>query len=316
MATNVTVYDLENYPDNSKSVSIDLKTIVPVGGEGDEKWVLMFATNAYSDATERTAIQDSFVRDIKAGWCKSSGLVGVGGKYTIDSSSDTLGITIDAASTYYIVLETGTNLTGAAIASDMETKIRAIPDQGGFTDTTYVNSFRSASVTYLDGKFYIISGSVAQYYTGSDRTSVAVTASGVDTCYDTLGFNLQISSESVAGSAIKEVLITSNYTANTDTLSIATGTGVVSGNAMYITDGTNEDYFTAISGTTDTSVKVCTASNNSYTGISNSYTSGEAKVQVLIPGDPDNEPVPYYGTVDSVVRWGIKNITNQIDFSG
>ena len=33
---NVTVYDLENYPDNGKTVSVVLASLVPVGAEGDD----------------------------------------------------------------------------------------------------------------------------------------------------------------------------------------------------------------------------------------------------------------------------------------
>ena len=62
MATSVTVYDLENYPDNSKSMTLDHKAVVPVGEEGDEKWVLSFTTTAYSDNDDRTAISDLYIQ--------------------------------------------------------------------------------------------------------------------------------------------------------------------------------------------------------------------------------------------------------------
>lgn len=316
MATNVTVYDLDNYPDNSKTVSIDLKTVVPVGEEGDEKWVLQFYTSAYSDNTLRTAIPDIYVREIKAGWAKSSGLIGIGGKFTLGTSSNVLGIKIDnSSSVYYIELETGNNMTGAAIADDMEEKIRAIPDSYLFTDTEYTSAYRNASVEYKNGKFYIISGSMTPYYTGSDRSSVDVTASGSDTCLDVLGFNLMISSESIAGTSIREALVATNYTAGTSPLSIGTGTGVQAGNSIYITDGTNEDYFTAMSGTTDNSIVIATQGANGYDGISNSYTTISSKVQILAENDPDNSPLPYYTDIDAVVRWGIKCMANSIDFS-
>jgi len=316
MATNVTVYDLDNYPDNSKTVSIDLKTVVPVGEEGDEKWVLQFYTSAYSDNDARTAIPDIYVREIKAGWAKSSGLIGIGGKFTLDTSSHVLGIQIDNSSNvYYVELETGNNMTGAAIADDMEAKIRAIPDSYLFTDTEYTSSYRNASVEYKNGKFYIISGSMTPYYTGSEKSSVDVTASGSDTCIDVLGFNLMISSESIAGTSIRESLVGSNYTAGAGSLTIGAGTGVQAGNALYITDGINGDYFTAMSGTTDTNVVIATVGSNGYDGISNSYNAIESKVQLLVENDPDNSPLPYYTDIDAVVRWGIKCMANAIDFS-
>lgn len=316
MATNVTVYDLDNYPDNSKTVSIDLKTVVPVGEEGDEKWVLQFYTSAYSDNTARTSIPDIYVREIKAGWAKSSGLIGIGGKFTLGASSHTLGVQIDdSSSVYYIMLETGNNMTGAAIADDMEEKIRAIPDSYLFTDTEYTSAYKNASVEYKNGKFYIISGSMTPYYTGSNRSAVNVTSSGSDTCDEVLGFNLLISSESIAGTSIREALVGSNYTAGTSPLNIGAGTGVAEGTAIYITDGTNGDYFTAMSGTTDTSVVIATQGSNNFDGIANSYSAIDSKVQLLVENDPDNSPLPFYTDIDAVVRWGIKCMANAVDFS-
>lgn len=317
MAT-VTVYDLENYPDNSKTITTLLKSVVPVGAEGDEKWVVSFATTAYSDNTNRTAIQDIYIRNVRAGWLHSSGLVGTSGRFTIGSTSKTLGIKMDnVTNTYYIELDEGTNMTGDVIAADMETKIRAIPDgaQWQTEDDGYKMSYINATVVFEHNKFIIVAGSMAEYYTGSNKTAVDVTSSGVDTAYDNLGFNLSLSSEDMAGITLKETLITSSYTTDTTPLSIGDGTGVSAGNAVYITDGTNYDYFTALSGTTDTSIVVATESTNNFTGITHSYTSGEAKIQILSFGDPDLVPTPAYTTVDEIIRFGIKSITNQIDFS-
>lgn len=316
MATNVTVYDLDNYPDNSKTVSIDLKTVVPVGEEGDEKWVLQFYTSAYSDNINRTVIPDIYVRDIIAGWAKSSGLIGVGGKFTITDSSKVLGIRIDnSTNIYYITLATGTNMTGAVIAEDIEAKVRAIPDSYLFTDSAYTSAYRNVSVEFNGGKFNIISGSMAPYYTGTERSSVDVTTSGVDTCPSVLGYNLMISSYNIAGISIREALVGANYTLDTSPLTVGAGTGISEGAAVYITDGINSDYFTALSGTTDTSVVVATSGTNGYAGINNNYTLIASKVQLLKENDPDNAPLPYYTDIDSTVRWGIKCMANAIDFS-
>lgn len=321
MATNVTVYDLESYPDNSKTVVVDQKTVVPVGYEGDEQWVLSFTTTAYSDNTSRTAIEDIYVREMKSGWIKSSGLVG--NIFTIGSSTKTLKVTMDKSTGYYIQLTEGTNLKGDAIAIDMETKVRAIPDSGAWNstaDSDYELSYRNASVEFEDGKFWIIAGSMERYYTGDDvaRSSVEVTYSGADTCYQVLGFDIPILSKTLAGVGVKEVLVASTYTAGATPLSINAGSGVVVGDALMITDGANVDYFTALSGTTDTSIVIATTGVEGYNGIANSYTvSGtlHAKVQILKEQDPDKVPSQYYYTIDGVIRYGIKCISNQIDFS-
>ena len=317
MAT-VSVYDLENYPDNSKTITVLLKSIVPIGAEGDEKWVVSFDTTAYSNNTNRTAIQDMYVRDIKAGWLNSSGLVGTSGKFTINETSKTLGIKIDnSANTYYIELDEGTNITGDALAADMETKIRAIPASGQWNsvDDGFKLAYKNASVEFEHNKFKIIAGSMSKYYNGSSRTSVAVTASGSDTAYVKLGFDLAMSSEIMAGVTLKEALVTSSYTADTTPLSVGAGTGIAAGSAVYITDGSNYDYFTALSGTTDTSIVVPTSVNNNYVGIANSYTASVSKIQVLSFGDPESGPAPAYEDVDDVIRFGIKSMCNQIDFS-
>lgn len=323
MAVNVTVYDLENYPDNSKTVTLDHKVVVPVGQEGDEKWVLSFTTTAYSDNTNRTAIQDVYVQEMKGGWLKSSGFVGTGGKFTISSSKDELKIKLDnsAGATggggyYTITLTSGTNLTGDAIAEDIETQIRALPDDAAWIsgDDVYKLSYMSCTVEYKDGRFWIISGTVSPYYTGASRSSVKIAKASTDTCYETLGFDLAVDSQTMAGISTKEALVATDYTTDTSPLVIGTGTGIVAGDCLMITDGTNTDYFTVISGT-ETSVEVATSGAHGYTGIANSYSKDVSKVQVLREQDPENEPVSYYEAVDDISRWGLKSIIQQIDFS-
>ena len=324
MAVTVTVYDLENYPDNSKTVTLDHRSVVPVGQEGDEKWVLSFTTTAYSDNDDRTEIQDIYVQETKGGWLKSSGFVGTGGKFTLTSSKYKLKIKLDNSAGasggggyYTITLTSGDNLTGDAIADDMETQIRALPVVVDWisVDDAYILAYMSASVEYKDGRFWIISGTVSPYYTGASRSSVKIAKSGSDTCYELLGFDLAVDSQTIAGTSIKEAMLTGDYTIHDTTVDIGTGTSVAVGDCLIITDGTNTDYFTALSGTTDTSVAVATDATYGYQGITNSYTSTETKVQILREQDPENEPVSYYETVDDVSRWGLKSITNQLDFS-
>ena len=318
MATNITVFDLENYPDNNKTVTVDVTKVTPVGSEGDEKWVMSFVTSAFSNNTNSTAIQDIYVQEIKTGWLKSSGLVGTGNNFDITASNKTLGIKIDATSGYYyIVLEEGVNIGGDTVAADMETKIRAVPDSGLWSSSDDELAYKNCSVEYTDGKFYIISGTVSPFYTGANRSSVKVTLSGSDTAHADLGFNLSIDSQSIASTAILESLVTSNYTADTSPVAISTLSAIGAGDAVAITDGTNTDYFTALSGTTSTSIVVATSVSGlgDYTGIANSYTASEAKIQILKLQDPDQSPAAIYDEVDEAMRWGIKSIVNQIDFS-
>jgi len=318
MATNVTVYDLDNYPDNSKTVTTDLKVLTPVGYEGDEQWVLSFITSGYSNNTDRTAIQDIYIRETKAGWYKSSGFTGTNGKFTLVSgTSNQLYVKMDASTySYKIELDAGINITGETIATDMQAKIRAIPDSTSWNtvDDGYALSYVNALVQYTGGKFWIVSGSIGKYYTGTSRTSVDVSKYSSNTCFETLGFDLGVSSEDVGSTSITEVLLASNYTAGAGTLSINSGLDAASGDCLVITDGINTDYFQAItiSGTT---ITVPVSGTNGFDSIVNSYIAGVSKVQVLRIQDPDQEPKAFHSTIDSVARFGISSISNQLDFS-
>ena len=318
MATSVTVYDLDNYPDNSKTISVDQKTLVPIGYEGDEQWVLSFTTTAYSNITSRTAIQDMYVREIIAGWAKSSGFTGSNGKFTLVSGiNNQLNIKLDNSTGavgnngyYTITLNPGVNITGVSVAHDMEDKIRTIVSGTGWNtaDTGYALSYLNAIVTWDGSKFWIVSGNIGKYYTGATRTSVKVAQYSTDVCYQTLGFDLGVTSEQIASISPKEVLLASNYTGGATSMIVGAGLGAVAKNCCAITDGVTTEYFQAltVSGTTLTMAS---------TAISGSYTSGTAKVQVLSLQDPDLVPAAYFSTVDSIIRFGISCLINQIDFS-
>jgi hypothetical protein len=327
MAINISTQDLLNYPGIVKTVTVDQSSIVPTGYEGDEQYVQKFSTTAYSDIATTTSIQAIYVTDFKTGWCKSSGFAGSGGKFSLDATHYKLNVKIDASTTtsgssvgdgYYEISlaynQDSTPVDGSAVAADMEEKIRAISLHT--EDTGFALSYLNASVEYQDGKFYIVSGSVGSYFSGDDRSSVKVMEAATNGCAAELGFNLPLDSETLAGIAIKESYITSNYTTNTTPLAIAAGTGVTAGDCLMITDGVNTDYFTAISGTTSTSVVVATSANNNYVGIANSYTTTSgARVQILRQQDPEGIPTMWYTNIDAIVRWGIKSMVNQIDYS-
>lgn len=324
MAINIDTQDLVNYPGTTKRVTLDQDSIVPTGEEGDEKYVLKFSTTAYSDNDNSTAIQDMYITNFKAGWCKSSGFAGSGGKYDLDSTHYNLKVKLDATvsgtdgSGYYtIALDYNvdeTPITGDAIAADMEEKIRALTMETA--DTGFSLSYINCSVYHQEGKFWIISGSAGSYYTGSNRSSVKVATASTNDCSTELGFNLELDSETLDAVAVREALLGSNYTTNTTPLTIGAGTGVAAGDSLMITDGTNTDYFTAISGTTDTSIVVATSGNNSYVGIANSYTTTSgALIQKLRRQDPEGRPTMWYTDIDAISRFGVKSIINQIDYS-
>jgi hypothetical protein len=323
MALNIDTQDLVNYPGTVKRVSIDVDSIVPAGYEGDEKIVMKSSTTAYSDNTARTAIQDIYTTSFKAGWCKSSGFAGSNGKFDLDATHYKLMVKMDNTVSgtdgdgYYEISlaynEDSTPIGGDAVAADMEEKIRALNMETA--DSGYSLSYLNASVEYQDGKFYIISGSMSQYYTGSNRSSVRVKAATSNDCSAELGFNMDMNSEQLASISAREAQLGANYTAGTSPLTIGAGTGVTAGDALMITDGTNTDYFTALAGTQPTSVVVAVSGTNQFDGITNSYTTSGTKVQILREQDPDGYPTMWYTDFDAIGRWAVKTLVNQIDYS-
>lgn len=330
MAIRIDTQDLDNYPGTIKVVTADQDSIVPAGYEGDEKYVLSFSTTAYSDNTNNTAIQTIYVTDFKAGWCKSSGFTGSNGRFALDATHNKMKIKTDATVSgadgsgwYEIELDhdEGALISGASVAEDMEEKIRAIAKTIHTADSGFTLAYKNASVEFNDSQFWIISGSVSKYYTGSSKTSVQVSAGSTNDCSAMLGFDLTTNSEDLQAVTVRETTLSSNYTADAPTLNVNSGLSVSVGDCLMITDGTNTDYFTAVSGTTETAIKVPTLSPNNYTGITHSYSysitaSGTGtKVQLLREQDPDASPTAYYTDIDAITRFGIKSMINQIDYS-
>ena len=328
MALNVDTQDLENWPGNVKRVTLDQSSLILTGEEGDEQYVLSFATSAYSDNTDRDSIPTIYTTTFKTGWCKSSGLTGMGGKFLLTSDAHKLKINIDSTTNsgtgneigdcFYILDLTidGAYTSGEIIADNIQAKIRDLAAGLNTTDTGLELSYLNASVKFKSGRFFITSGSVGEYFNGDERTSVTIGPVDGDGASALLGFNLSITSRAIDAISVKEVIVTSNYPGGTpERLSIGPGTGVEAGDCMMITDGLNKkDYFTALSGTTDILISLATIGDDSYKGITNEYTKEISKVQLLREQDPEVVPNMFHTTVDSICRHGIKSIINQIDY--
>ena len=323
MALTVYTQDLDNYPGISKRVSIDVASVIPVGEEGDEKIVMSVSTSAYSNNVSRTAIQDYYMTGFGSGWCKSSGFAGTANKFALDATHNKLKVKIDATisgsdgSGYYeieLYYET-TPLSGDTIAADMEDKIRALALNLNTADTGFRLAYKTTSVYYQDGKFWVVSGSLGTEYTGPYRSSVKIAAADTNDASTILGFNLAVDSETMAGLSIKETTLYSSYTGGTSPMLVTAGLGASEGKCFMITDGTNTEYFTALSGTIDSSIVVPVAGVNGFDGVVNTYNVSETKIQLLTAQDPDVKPSSYYTSVDDVVRQSIKRMIAQIDYS-
>jgi hypothetical protein len=325
MAINIDTLNIDDYPGITKRVVVDLEASTFTDSEGDEKYVINTSTTAYSDNTARTAIQDIYVREDAIGWCKSSGLVGAGGKFALDSDHCKLKVKIDNTvsgtdgdgyNTIVLAYDpNGLSLRGDVIAADMEDKIHAIVCTG--PDVGYQLAYRCASVEFKDNKFWVTSGNIGRYYTGQYRSSVKVIDATASGCAAILGFNLAVDSETMAGISVPEGLITTDYTANTTPLYISTGTGVNAGDCVMITDGINKDYFSALAvNGTRTQITVAVSGTNGFIGITNNYTAASGvKIQILKEQDPDSRPNSWCESVDDLIRYSVKNIIAEIDYS-
>ena len=331
MAVNVNVYDLQDNPDNNKTVTIDIKQVTPIGYEGDEQWVVSATTTAYSSIASRTAISDIYILEMKGGWAKSSGLVT--SPFTINANRK-LRLRMDAdiasgtdpkvQSGYWevtLAATTSGTATGDDIASDLETQIRALADNADM-DATYTLSYMNASVEFSEDKFKIIAGSIADSYTGGDRSAVDVyTGSSwlVDptSCTATLGFDLGTDTVALSDLGVKEVAVATTYSGGTD-LVVDSGLGSVSvGDAFYIANNTGqEEYFIADTASTETTIKVLTTDGNvlRMPDVA-TYPADTSKVQRISWNDPDALPTNYYSDVDAGVRWAVKSLANQIDYT-
>jgi len=322
MALNIDTQDLENYPGTTKRITVDIDSLVPYGYEGDEQIVLAISTTAYSNNVSRTAIQGLYITEGKSGWLKSSGFKGT--KFALDSTHNALRLKIDNTISgsssyggnygyYDIVLahSNGAYLTGEVVAADLESKIQAIPDSDDWNvaDDGYVMSYKNASVEFENGTLKIISGSISNYYTGINRSSIAVASGTINDCSELLGFDLVVSSETLAATTVREVLVTNNYTIGSTSLTIQTGTAAQQKESMAITDGTNTDYFLVDEIIGDSVITVASGS------ITHNYIADKAKIQVLRLQDPAAVPPAYHTSIDSLARYGLKYIVNQIDYS-
>ena len=316
MAKEVVVFDLDNMSSDPKIVKVDIGTLIQTRQEGEEKWLLKFYTYEYSDAELKSGIKSIYLDQLSSGWFKSSGLVNT--SYTITDQNDSLNVQIDGSiGIYTIVLEHGQGLKGSVVANDIKRKINAIPDSEDWIDGEDIIKFSYVNciVKYKDDKFYILSGSSGAY-SGSESSTIRVFKVSGDNAYNTLGFNLGISSEEINMYVVTETLLLVNYISDTDNLIIGPELVPSNGEVCYITDNVNEDYFVCLSGSIAGNIKVQTTANNSYIGIKHGFLAGETKIQLLKPNDPDFNPTNYTSSVDDMIKWGINSIANKIDYTG
>lgn len=303
MAVSVTVFDLDNFPSNPKTVSVDLTELVPYGNSGEDTWVFSAITTA--TASGGASIQRLYLSNTKFGWAKSSGLPS--GSYTVSVGQKHLKVAVDEDISGAVELVLDTNalpLGGDAIALDIQTKLSATAQSGGAKAGNL--SYLNAVCNYTNSVFEIISGTASSLYTGTNRSSVAV-ADGVSTTglAAELGFDITFTSESLASTQVAQTSLAADYTSGTS-LTIVNSGAVSEGDCLAVTDGTNTE-FRGVESAVGVAVTLSS-------GLANPYSTG-ALIQVLELQDPVGDPPPAYTNIDDYIKFSIASLVNQIDFS-
>jgi hypothetical protein len=188
MSITQTVYSTL-YPNNSKTITVDIVSRIPMGAGGDEKYIIWVYPGAgvYTNNTTRVQPDPIFLYDIKRGWALSSS---VSSPLTI--STGTLDVAIDEADegAVTVTLTTGT-YAGSAIAAQIQTQINNTASGSGVkVGATNQLSYLNAQVKYEDSKFLFMSGSIKSSYnelTNYDNTSSIKIVGG--TLKSALGFD-------------------------------------------------------------------------------------------------------------------------------
>lgn len=301
MAVNISVFDLENYPGNSKSLTVDLKSVVPTGSYGDEKWVLSATTTATASGSAK--IQDVYVDSTKVGWSKSSGIPQE--PFSLNAGANQLKVAIDepAASGVTITLNYDTlPLTGDAVAEDIQNRLKATTVVGGAKAGNL--SYLNAKCYYTNGKFIITSGSMSRSFSGVGRSSVRVSAAASNDCSAVLGFDIPLESEVMDSVGISQTSTSAQVSSST-TVPVASVTGFAIGDCIALKTNTGDIYYRYLDN----------VANPNLTVNANVTVPSGTMVQLLRMQDPASEPASFFTDVDSSLRAAIDMIVNQINFA-
>jgi len=301
MATNIVVRDLEHYPDTGKTVTVDLKSIIPLGYGGDSRWCLSADTSA--TASGSATIQESFANGTVCGWSKSSAKVT--SPFTITGSDNQLKVAIDEALTSGITIALTTSAspqTGDSIAANIEQLLKDSTVTGGAKEGNL--SYLNARCVYRNGRFIIASGGLSTSFTGADKSSVRV---GAATLYDAsalLGFDTPVESEEIASATLTETYVSSIVSSST-TVPVNSVSGIAEGDCIALKDPDGSIYYRYVDtvGAPNLTVNVAVS------------VAANTMVQVLRLQDPEVKPPSYYEDIDGVMRHCIELLARQINFA-
>jgi len=184
MATTQTVYSPE-YPDNTKTITVDMVTRIPLGAEGDEKFVMYVSTSAYSDVLSRTEISPIYIYDMRRGWAQSTQL-----SSPVTVSGDcTLQVVVDEDDANYVTLTVSSgSVAGTVLASNLQTQLKATAVSGTKSTATNKLSYLNAQVKYEDSRLVFVSGSTKSSFNDVSWSSTSSVKVVGGTGIDNLGF--------------------------------------------------------------------------------------------------------------------------------
>jgi hypothetical protein len=183
MAINQTVYSPQ-YPNNSKTVSVDIVTRIPLGAEGDEKFVLYVYTSAYSNNASTTAIAPIYMYEMRRGWAQG---FEVSSPIATDGGTITVAIDETDQGAVELTVESGSQ-SGSVLASVLQAQLQYEAVSGTKSTASNKLSYLNAQVKYEDSRLTFYSGSTRQYFNNSDRTKTSSVKVTGGTVGEDLGF--------------------------------------------------------------------------------------------------------------------------------
>jgi len=187
MAINETVYS-PLYPNNTKTVTIDLVSRIPLGEGGDEKYILSVSvgTNVYSDIANSTRISPIYIYEMRRGWAQGFSI-----DFPVVTAGGTLTIAIDEADSGAVTVDVASGtLSSSTLIQSLQYQLRATASGSGVKATASNKlSYMNAEAVVEDGRLTFLSGSTKKSYnssTWSETSSVKVTGG---TVADELGFS-------------------------------------------------------------------------------------------------------------------------------
>jgi hypothetical protein len=312
MAVNLTVVDSINNPDNTKTVTVDVKSLVDTESEGDEIWFLSVTTNA--TGTGGASIDDEIAANLINGYARSSGLVVP--PFVVTSGSNHFNLSIDGSLDREVAL-TPDSYTGDSLAEEVETQVRVLseigqPEAGNL-------SFKNAECEFVDSRFEIRSGTVSSSYTGASKSSVSITEGTTTTgLIGIMGYDIPYESEAIAlgRSGVVVTSLASSVSPSDVAITVVDPTGIAVGDILSIVDNTGASANVLVDDISGSPVLGVKGKGDTPTDgkIGATLASG-ARVQKLVITDPTGIPTSPINTVDKMYRKMISTIVSQINFS-